>query len=248
MHARQGLVLLGGLAAFPLLTIGAQSPSAPTPHTYTVSGVVRDDAQAPLSNAELKLTRDGESARLTRTGADGKFGFEKVQSGAVKVSVRRLGYKATTRDVAVSGQAPAIPVDFALEMAATDVEPVYVEGENDKMHEFYERRRTNNFGKYIDGNEIRRRDPRLISDLLRTIPGATISSANRVQNRVLLRGCKPTIWENGMKAFGAELDDVANPTDVAGVEVYVSWAGLPPQYQDRENPGCGAIIVWTKDH
>jgi hypothetical protein len=216
--------------------------------TYTLSGVVRDEAQAPVSDAELKLTRAGESPQLTRTGADGHFGFDKVHSGAVKVSVRRLGYKATTKDVAVSGQAPAIPVDFALEAAATDVEPVYVEGENDKMHEFYERQRTNNFGKYFDAAEIRRREPRLMSDLLRTIPGASISSANRVQNRVLLRGCRPTIWDNGMKAYGAELDDIATPTDIAGMEVYLSWAGLPPQYQDRENPGCGAIIIWTRDH
>ncbi|HZE09407.1 MAG TPA: carboxypeptidase-like regulatory domain-containing protein [Gemmatimonadaceae bacterium] len=248
MQTRHGLVLLGGLVALPLATIGAQGPSAPTSQTYTVSGVVRDDAQAPVSNAELKLTRDGQSPRLTRTGADGRFGFEKVQSGAVHVSVRRLGYKATTKDVSVAGQTTAIPVDFALETAATDVEPVYVEGENDKMHEFYERQRTNNFGKYFDAAEIRQREPRLMSDLLRTIPGATISSANRVQNRVLLRGCRPTIWENGMKAYGAELDDVANPVDIAGMEVYLSWAGLPPQYQDRENPGCGAILVWTRDH
>ena len=37
-----------------------------------------------------------------------------------------------------------------------------------------------------------------------------------------------TIWENGMKVFGAEVDDVANPY--------------------RENPGCGAIILWTRDN
>jgi hypothetical protein len=246
MFAHHGLPLLVSLAALPFAVVSAQGPSATTT-TYTLSGVVRDEAQAPIGSAELKLTREGEAPRLTRTDADGRFGFEKVQSGDVQVTARRLGYKATTRDVSVKGTSAAIPVDFALVVMAYDVGAVSVEADNDRLHEFYERQRTNNFGKYLDGAEIRRRDPRLISDVLRTIPGVLISSPNRSQNRVLLRGCKPTIWENGMKAFGAEIDDVANASDVAGLEVYMSWAGLPPQYQDRENPGCGAILVWTRD-
>jgi carboxypeptidase family protein len=246
MLARRGLPLFAAVTAFPLAILNAQGPN-PTSTTYTLSGVVRDEAQAPIGNAELRLTREGEGPRLTRTGADGRFGFEKVQSGSVQVSVRRLGYKAVTRDVTVDGNAAVSSLDFSLGPMAFEVEPVTVEADNDRMHEFYERQRTNNFGKYLDGPEIRRRDPRLISDVLRTIPGVAISAPNRSQNRVLLRGCKPTIWENGMKAFGAEIDDVANPNDVAGLEVYMSWAGLPPQYQDRENPGCGAILIWTRD-
>lgn len=246
MFARRGLPLLASLAAFPFALLNAQGPSTTTA-TYTLSGVVRDDAQAPINNAELRLSREGDLPRLTRTGPDGRFGFDKVQPGAVHVSVRRLGYKAMTKDVTVGANAAPISLDFSLGDMAYEVDPVTVEADNDRMHEFYERQRTNNFGKYLDGPEIRRRDPRLISDVLRTIPGVAISSPNRSQNRVLLRGCKPTIWENGMKAFGAEIDDVANPNDIAGLEVYMSWAGLPPQYQDRENPGCGAILIWTRD-
>jgi len=247
MLARQTLLLVASLTSFPTALLHPQGPAASQSHAYTLSGIVRDEAQAPISNAEMRLTREGELPRLTRTDADGHFGFEKVQPGDVHVSVRRLGYKATTKDVAVSGEANAIPVDFALVMAASELQPVFVDGEDDKLHEFYERQRNNNFGKYFDGTEIRRRDPRLMSDLLRTIPGVTVSSANRIQNRILIRGCSPTIWQNGMKQYGAELDDVALPSDVAGIEVYLSWAGLPPQYQDRANPGCGAILVWTRD-
>jgi hypothetical protein len=158
-----------------------------------------------------------------------------------------MGYKTASKDLSVTAELASTSQDFALASAATEFETVVVEGETDRLHEFYERQRNNNFGKYFDGAEIRRRDPRLMSDLLRTLPGVSMSSQNRIQNRVLLRGCKPTIWENGMKAFGAELDDVANPIDIAAVEVYLSWAGLPPQYQDRENPGCGAILIWTRD-
>jgi hypothetical protein len=240
--------LLGSLVSFPLATLQGQAADAQVPSAYTLSGFVHDDAQAPVANAELKLERRGNAPRLVRTGSDGRFDFDGVQAGDVSLSVRRMGYRAATRALKVDRESASKTHEFALVTAATDVAPVVVEGENDRLREFYERRQNNSFGKYFDGAEIRRRDPRLLSDILRTIPGAAISSANRVQNRILLRGCRPTIWENGMKVFGAELDDAANPSDIAGMEVYLSWAGLPPQYQDRENPGCGVIILWTRDH
>jgi hypothetical protein len=248
MLSPQRLLLLGSLAAFPPVVVQGQGANAQAAPSYTLSGLVHDDAQAPVSNAELKLTRQGEGPRLVRTGSDGRFDFDNVQPGSISLSVRRMGYKASTRDLTVNRETASRTVEFALVTAATDVAPVVVEGENDRLHEFYERRQTNSFGKYFDGAEIRRRDPRLLSEILRTVPGAVISNASRVQNRILLRGCRPTIWENGMKAFGAELDDVANPSDIAAMEVYLSWAGLPPQYQDRANPGCGAILLWTRDH
>jgi hypothetical protein len=242
----QRFCLLGSWAWLPVIAFGQAASPAPQA-AFTLSGFVHDDAQTPVSNAELRLTRVGEPARLVRTGSDGRFDFDKVQSGDVSLSVRHMGYKATTRNLLVNRELASRTLEFALVTAVTDIAPVVVEGESDKMREFYERERTNTFGKYLDGNEIRRRDPRLISDILRTIPGVSVSTANRTENRVLVRGCRPTIWENGMKAYGAEIDDIVNPTDVAGLEVYMSWAGLPPQYQDRDNPGCGAILIWTRD-
>lgn len=247
MFARRTLVLLGSFASFPVALLHAQSANLQPASTSSLSGFVHDEANAPITSAELSLARNGEATRSARTGTDGHFVFSGVQPGDVQLSVRRMGFKAVTRDLKVGDQSASRSVDFSLQTVATDVSEVLVEGENAKLHEFYVRRDNNNFGKYFDGAEIMKRDPRLMSDLLRTIPGATIGASTRIGNRVLLRGCKPTIWMNGMKAFGAEFDEVSNPGDVAGLEIYLSWAGLPPQFQDRENPGCGAIIVWTKD-
>jgi hypothetical protein len=248
MRSPKEFLLLGCLASFPLAALQGQGASVQIAPSFTLSGFVHDDAEAPVSNAELKLARPGDAPRLVRTGSDGRFDFEKVEPGDVSLSVRRMGYKATTRNLTVNRELASKTLVFALVTAATDVADVVVEAESERLHDFYERRQSNSFGKFFEGAEIRRRDPRLLSDILRTLPGATISNANRIQNRILLRGCRPTIWENGMKAFGAELDDVANPSDIAAMEVYLSWAGLPPQYQDRANPGCGAILIWTRDH
>jgi len=247
MLARQNLLLLGGLAGFHLIGAYPRSADAQAPASYSLSGVVHDETNAPVTSAQLKLARGGHLEQSATTGADGRFIFKGVAPGDLQISIRRMGYKVSSRNVTVSGPSQPSPLDIALQTVATDVDPVMVEGEDAKMKEFNLRRSSNNFGKYFDGDEIMRRDPRLTSELLRTVPGASIGASTRVGNRVLLRGCKPTIFLNGMKAYGAELDEVAYPSDVAGIEIYLSWAGLPPQYQDRENPGCGAIIVWTRD-
>jgi hypothetical protein len=247
MFARRTLLFIGSLASFPLAAVHPQTDNAQQSAAFSLSGLVHDESNTPISSAELRLARKGEAARLSRSGPDGRFTFSGIQSGDVELSVRRMGYKAVTRNIQVNASSTSRPVDVLLQTVATEVGEVLVEGEDVKLHEFYERRSHNNFGKYFDGDEIMKRDPRLMSEILRTVPGASIGASTRIGNRVLLRGCKPTIWVNGMKAFGAEVDEVANPTDIAGMEVYLSWAGLPPQFQDRENPGCGAIILWTRD-
>jgi hypothetical protein len=243
MRARPSFVLAGVTA---LSLFGGAGAAAQSTLSYNLTGLVHDEANAPVASAELRLARAGQLEQAVRSDATGHFAFNAIHPGDFQLSIRRMGYKVFNRNFTVSNSAPA-PLDIAMETVPTDVEPIFVEGEDIKLKEFNQRRANNNFGKFFDADEIKKRDPRLMSEMLRIVPGAALSSGRGVGNRLTLRGCKPTIWVNGMKAFGAELDEVSNPPDVAGMEVYLSWAGLPPQYQDRENPGCGAILLWTKD-
>ena len=80
--------------------------------------------------------------------------------------------------------------------------------------------------------------------MLRMIPGVRVHSTRNGRNVVRFRGCAPTLWLDGMPLRGTEVDDVVFPLDVAGVEVYRSLAGTPPQFMDMS--GCGAIVVWTR--
>lgn len=167
-------------------------------------------------------------------------------AGDITLSVRRLGYRTSTMKLTVGPGMATQPLDFELEEIASDISSVVVEGAKGHLDEFYDRKATNNFGKFFEQKDIEKRHPLYLSELLRSVAGASLSS-DRAGNRILLRECKPMVWLDGMRAQGAELDDVARPTDVAGLEVYPSSAGLPPQYQDRNNRMCGAIVVWTKN-
>jgi hypothetical protein len=237
---------VGTVTAFPAasLRLIAQTQS---PARYEVTGIVIDEAKAPVQSAELALMRQGESSRLGRSGADGRFSFTSVRPGSIALTVRRLGYKATSVDVEMSPTGVTAPVEIALEEIPSDVAAVIVEGSKGHLKEFYEHKATNNFGKFFEQKDIEKRNPAYVSELLRTVSGASIASSDRIGNRVLLRGCKPTVWLDGQRAFGAEVDELVRPTDAAGIEVYPSWAGIPLQYQDRDNRMCGVILVWTRN-
>ncbi len=83
-----------------------------------------------------------------------------------------------------------------------------------------------------------------MSQVVRTIPGVTLIPS-RFGSVVRLRGCKPLLWLDGVRLPGAELDELIHPSEVAALEVYPSWAGIPAQYFDR-SATCGTILLWTR--
>jgi hypothetical protein len=224
----------------------AQSQSAQSAGLFTVSGVVTDDSKEPIASVELVLARQGENRRIFRTENDGRFSFDGVPPGPVSLTARRLGYRARTLLLEVTGATPLNPLSLILQIVPGEVAPVFVEGTDSRLDAFYMHKRQSNFGRFIERTEIERQGPVFVSELFRTIPGATVKASGRVGNIVRLRGCQPMIWVDGMRVPNAELDDVANPMDVGGIEVYNSWSTLPGEYMDRAGAGCGAIVVWTK--
>ncbi len=244
MRARYSILLAGSLilSLSSFRTLGAQTQAA----RYEVVGTVIDEEKAPIPSAELALMRRGEAPRTVRSGSDGRFSFTNVRPGPIAITVRRLGYKATVVDVDMSSAGTAAPVEVQLEEIASDIDAVIVEGSKGHLREFYEHKATNNFGKFFDQKDIDRLARSYVSEVFRSVPGATIQVSERIGNRVLLRGCKPIVWLDGMRAVGAEVDELARPSDLAGMEVYPSWAGLPIQYQDRDNRMCGVIVLWTR--
>jgi Carboxypeptidase regulatory-like domain len=240
------LVFFGSLVFLPGGLLDAQTTQTQSSKRYKLEGVVRDAAKAPVPSAELALWRKGEGRRLLRTDNDGKFSFDDVTPGPVSLTVRRLGYKVTSLNLDVTAATVAKPVEIELEEIASDIDAVLVEGSKEHLREFYERKASNSFGKFFERKDIEKLARQYASEVLRSVPGARLEISERTGNHVLLRECKPTVWIDGMRAVGAEVDELARPSDLAGMEVYPSWAGIPIQYQDRDNRMCGVIVLWTR--
>jgi len=246
MRAGYSRVLAGSLLLLPLLSFRTLVAQTQSTRGNAVDGIVVDKGKAPVPSAELELKQQGEQSRVLRSGNDGRFSFPDVQAGSVALTVRRMGYTARTINMDVPPAGFAAPIEVELEEIPSDITSVIVESSKQHLQQFYERKASNNFAKFFERKDIQRRNPLYLSEMVTTVSGASISSTG-AGNRILLRGCQPMVWVDGMRAPGAELDDVARPGDVAGMEVYPSNAGLPPEYQDRNNRMCGAIMVWTEN-
>lgn len=236
------ILFLGCLLSHGML---AQVQSMRSTGLFSLNGIITDEGKAPIESAEMTLARNGESNRLFRTGSDGRFSFDGVPAGPASLTARRLGYKARTVQLEVNAST-ANPLFFILQTVPGEVASVLVEGTDPRLDVFYMHKRQSSFGRFIERAEIERKGPVYLSELFRTIPGATVKASGRVGNVVRLRGCQPMIWLDGIRVPNAELDDVTNPMDIGGIEVYTSWSALPGEYMDRDAAGCGAIVVWTK--
>ena len=246
MRARPTLILLGSYLLLSVGSIEAQTTQPQSSRTLTIGGVVRDAGKAPVPSAELSLRRAGQGRLVSRTDNDGKFSFSDLAPGPLSLTVRRLGYRVKSVDLDVTPATATNPIEIQLEEIASDIDAVLVEAGQDRLREFYEHKATNNFGKFFERKDIEKLARQYSSEVLRVVPGARLEASERNGNRVLLRGCKPIVWIDGMRANGAEVDDLARPSDLEGMEVYPSWAGLPAQYQDRDNRMCGVIVLWTR--
>ena len=237
MCAASALCFAGGVSAQT-----AEPPQA-------VSGVVTDDKRNPLAGAELTLGRDSSttaSRSLTRSAADGSFVFGGVPGGPLYMKVRRLGFRPIVIQLRADTISGKKTVRVVLQSAPVELASVEVEARSTPaMKEFDERRRKRGTGRFIDRAEILRQRPAFTSDMLYSYPGMSVRPG-RLGNSVRVRGCKPSVWIDGVQAQGAELDDVTRPSDIDGIEIYSSWSGVPPQFADRGGRNCGAILVWTR--
>jgi outer membrane receptor for ferrienterochelin and colicin len=143
----------------------------------------------------------------------------------------------------------AATLEIVLKPVASELVDVMVAAnDQSRLREFYEHKaQRSSFARFLDQQEIRRQGATFTSDLFRTMPGITIKASSSGGNTIRIRGCKPMVWVDGQRIPDAELDEVASPHDIAGIEFYTSMAGTPAQYMDRTNRTCGTVLVWTRN-
>jgi hypothetical protein len=215
----------------------------------SILGVVSDSAGVPIPGVEITLLRDSGSAiisRRTKSLADGAFSFDKVIAGTAYLRARHLGYKVSVTELRTDTLVALRPVRISMHSAAVEIAAVEIQSKSVAMIEFEERRRKRGVGHFVDRAEIERRRPAYASEILSYFPGNSTRQSSRGGNQSRVRGCKPSIWLDGVQAYGAELDEVVRVGDIDGMEIYSSWSGVPTQFSGRNDKSCGAILVWTR--
>jgi len=247
LHPYRVLAILGFLAAARTIPVQSQAALTPAPQGQELLGIVVDEKRAPVASVEMTFSRQGQTLALFRTSETGTFRFDSPRQGIVQIVARRLGYKPLTTTVDLDRRSQTDIVRIVLEALPSPVEAVVVKGAGRRLDQFYEHRKENAFGRFIDRAEIEKSGVRLASDLFRTIPGASLRPSRRYGNIIRLRGgCQPIVWIDKVPIRDIELDEVMTPEEIAGLEIYSSSAGVPPQFMDRGGRSCGAIVVWTR--
>jgi tetratricopeptide (TPR) repeat protein len=117
-------------------------------------------------------------------------------------------------------------------------------------------------GTFIDKETIERRQPTRVTDVLRMIPGVRVEhdSGDRWVVRMvptsIVRGpCAPVLYldghpirlvdeRNGVIVQVTTIDDLLEPSSIAGMEVYPRIS-KPAEFTDMGADPCGAIVIWT---
>lgn len=138
---------------------------------------------------------------------------------------------------------------IALARGVTVLSPVIVEAPRleERLQDvgFLNRRQTL-AGTFLTREDIARQNPETTADVLRRIPGFSVSRIGHVSapRESMCSGVE--YFVDGVHVGHSYLSAVL-PSAIAGMEVYTSAAAVPIQYHLAGNPRCGVILIWTVD-
>jgi CarboxypepD_reg-like domain/TonB-dependent Receptor Plug Domain len=225
-------------------------PPSPVTTTSIVTGTVisAQDSQ-PLMGVQvlIKGTR-----HWAITNQNGRFRLERLTPGTATIEFRPanrapLSYPLTLE----AGKTTNLAVQVDTRSVA--LPEVVVEGDDKpaaKMGEFIRHKDSGHGGYFITRAEIEKKQPRVMSDMLRSIPGLRVDcgfGTCQVQSfeeaRRIMGGCPIQYFLDGTP-FSGDIDELT-PDQVEGIEIYRGSSTIPPEFNTGTSM-CGVIAVWSR--
>ncbi|MEO7360039.1 MAG: TonB-dependent receptor [Gemmatimonadaceae bacterium] len=220
--------------------------------------VVVNDHDLPVPMADV-LVQLGQLRARGRTDSSGTLRVDGLTVGNWHATVRRIGYGESAFDlpIALGENAFTVTVDASSE-ALKDVN-VVEKRTGMRLVDFEKRKARGEPSAVITREQIEKRNPVVLSQMFRAMPGLQVAEEQGFKYPVAARGsvpkngagvtaCPMRIMVDGvMRPPLSNLDDVI-PSDVHGVEVYYGPASLPMQLaMFRTDKWCGLVAIWTRD-
>lgn len=235
----------------PVLLLTAVAWSASAQSVGAISGTIKDSAGTPIPGVEVVLLQAKGAVYSDSTGL---FRFANIAAGKRQLHFRRLGFAPKSVDAQI-GDGETLALAVVLEASATEIEGMTVEEltrRRQMLSDFYDRM-ASGFGHFVTREQIEKRNPMNLSDMMRMIPGArlapvrgTSQSSLRFSRAQGTHDCPPQYWVDGVKTWNLNIDDIV-PQDVEGIEVYSGASTVPPQFNTKEGTTiCGVILIWTR--
>jgi hypothetical protein len=223
-------------------------------------GTVRvDGVEEPVAGARVtaRLREPGSPMGAT-TDTLGRFSLALPHGGRYLVEVTAAGYGAFIRQEVDVGPAETVTLEIRLGRDVIPLEPlrVFARTTDPRLAGFHERRLSGAFGRFLTRQDVERSSPPRATELLRGVAGITLTPVRRGRaaqtgNLLRIRGgfglCEPALYIDGHRVRQSPestLDDVLNPQDIEGVEIYSTGSTAPIQFYDPS--ACGVILFWTR--
>ena len=240
--------LLAAVAAGALPGVPVAAQEETEPQTAVLIGqVVSASTGLPIEGARVLFMGSGGGAI---TDAGGNFLVPNAPAGKDSVEVRFLGYDPS---YVVLELEPEMTTRVTLTLSRTvvriaDLTVEVRQSRRSRNLAGFEERMGRGFGTYFTPREIRNRNPRLPSDLLRGEPNVVVGRVAYGRAEVYLGDgarlqCPPALYLDGMYQPGLQFDDLPRD-DLGAVEVYKRDVETPMEFL-RTGSTCGAIVVWT---
>lgn len=217
--------------------------------TATISGRVISTAQGePIPGARVFLL---SLRKMVATDSVGRFAFPDLKPGSYRIEANLIGMPPLTAVVTViAGEHKDI--EFRTDSLGQLLPTVFVEGESApnliRATTVFERRMAVGSGRFITRDEIVRRNPVRIVDMIRFLPGVRSDCRGFVCQLRLNHdpaNCPPAIFIDDQRSHISVLDNTP-ATDVEGVEIYRGPSETPPELNNETARCGGAIALWTR--
>lgn len=236
----------------PIILLGLLLASASPLAAQALLGTLLDaGTRAALPEGLVTLLdRDSVVLAQVRTDTEGQFSLTVPRRGSYLLRAEHAGYRAATSPALGIGGDDTLTVEFMLAMDAVMLDPLVVTGRTRRLtpdgRAFYERADRSAWGTFITRKDIEKWHPIRTTDLFNRIPGVQTRTMMG-GNSVTIRGtCRPTVYVNGIRAnHYRSIDDLAQPMELEGVEVYRSASQAPPQFTGLM-AGCAVVLLWTR--
>lgn len=225
---------------------------------------VLGDANAPVPDADVSLKRD-RTVIAVRTDSLGEARLELPMAGLWRATIRRIGFGPANLDLRVGEGENALIVHLDRTTATLDeVRIIANRPSSARLDDFEMRRMRQDASSTITLQDIEKRNPIKLSQVLRTVGGLRIGDSSGNIVAISTRGQKSTL-SKGSNTFalvqcvmrvaidGVTLPALSNidqvlPKDVYGIEVFNGPARIPPQFGGlRTDNWCGLILIWTRE-
>ena len=225
-----------------------------------VSGrVIHASTEQPLDAVNVEIhAPDGSRIARTLTDSAGKFVMQASRTGSYSIVAERIDMTTVTSPLTV-GVGEEVEVVIRMAELTFALEPLTVQGRSRRnigaLAGYYDRVERNQglgLGTIITRDRIDSRHVFQVSDVMRGLVGLDI--VNRAGRGSELRfrsrgraGCSPRLFLDGMltnRGEPAYIDELLDPQDLEGVEIYQGLSQMPGEFHDMS--GCGVVLLWTR--